>query len=534
LDDFYGYKVYILLYSAKEDLSNAPMGAFFLYKNMEILQKQKEEAWTIDRVREYFVDPCDAESAEELANAAFMTVKVMAEIYATAGDLSKMSSESQYWLGGGVFGEDDRLMQVMGELLMEEVMTRRFDHKFMGQIHPQGNKVGILGNLAAMYMNTNTIVKEVSISEHRMELEVTRNLAEMFGYDVNESSGNVVTGGTLANVAALWAARQKKFKELKDVGLDRRGSRLTILATEMTHYSAEKGCDMLGLNWVKVPMLENYKMDIRALDTMLANMSKKDLQNVVAVIGLAGETETGLVDDFDWLADVVEKYSVFLHADAAYGGPFILGERRGLFKGISRADSITVDPHKMMYVPYSAGAILFKDKRVHALIQKNARYLQPNGSEGILGDPELRNFGFAGRVEGSMGSGGVISTWATMRLLGNDGLKTLLDHTIELTNCAYNRVLASEVLRPVHEPELNTLLIGLTDLGLNEKETLCLVGAVTEEVFDKYGYYISCNGEVDGGRAAFRLVPMHPFTTTKEIEELISIMEKELIINLHK
>ena len=83
----------------------------------------------------------------------------------------------------------------------------------MGQIHPQGSKIGILCNFIAAYMNTNTIVKDVSSSEHAMEHEVLDWCAKLFGYDPNNASGNVVSGGTTANIAAMWVAREKNHQK---------------------------------------------------------------------------------------------------------------------------------------------------------------------------------------------------------------------------------------------------------------------------------------------------------------------------------
>src|SRR3989339_278414 len=164
----------------------------------------------LEQVREYFLDPRRPESSESLAELGADTIRAMAQIYATGGDLEKMDSKTQNWLSKSQ--DSDALVEIMGELLHRESATRKFDHKFMGQIHPQGGKVGILANLVAGYMNTNTIVKEVSSSEHRMEHEAVNWLGEMFGYDKEKFSGNIVTDGTLANITALWVAREKKIK----------------------------------------------------------------------------------------------------------------------------------------------------------------------------------------------------------------------------------------------------------------------------------------------------------------------------------
>lgn len=467
-------------------------------------------------IREYFIDPENPNGSDTLAKMMTFAIGYLAH---GSTDRSVESGSENY----------DGIYPVLLEILKRESTTRRFDTRFMGQIHPQGNIIALLGNMIGAYMNTNTIVKEVSVAEHEMELEVIDWLCGIFGYD-QEASGNVVIGGTTANMAALWVARQAKFKSWNENGLSTKDrAKPMVLANSMCHYSIDKACDILGMSLVRLPV-NSFKTDTHKLAETLANMSEKRLSQISAIVAVAGETETGLVDDLNAIADIAERHGIYLHVDAAYGGPFVLSKVASLFHGIDRADSITVDPHKMLYTPYTAGAVLFKDKRKHALIQQSARYLSPRSNEGVLGDPNNRNFGFAGRLEGSMSSSGVISTWATIKLFGKEGFAALLNHTLDITGYAYSRVLDSDYLKPIHQPELNTLLIGL-DVGqdlANDKynELLAVIQKRVDE--SDVGGYISINGEVDKGRSCFRYVGMHPFTTTEHVEAVICAIETEV------
>lgn len=236
-----------------------------------------------------------------------------------------------------------------------------------------------------------------------------------------------------------------------------------------------------------------------------------------------------MVDDLNGIANLAEMYGIHFHVDAAYGGPFVLSRKRDLFKGIERADSMAIDPHKLLYTPYAAGAFLVRDKEEHALIQKTARYLCPKDNEGVLGRREDRNFGFAARVEGSMSSQGVLSTWATKELLGNEGIATVLNNTLDLTDHAHEVVGDSKLLKPLHEPHINTLLVGIEGVDdMPVKQQSKLVEKVQQEVDKRYGYYISYNGEVDNGRSAFRFVAMHPFSRRKDVDGLFEVLEREV------
>lgn len=496
----------------------------------------------IDTVRQYFVDPTSADVAK-LALLSMDTLRAMAQIYATGGNPQEMSPDIRNWLFPSATsqnGHENEVRRVIGQVLARETGTRRFDNKFMGQIHPQGSEVGILSNLIAAYMNTNTVVAEVSKAENQMESEVLSWMADIFGYDRRTFSGNIVSGGTMANLSALWVAREKMINTLQSQHLWKRGMPLYVLGNEMAHYSLFKACDLLGARdviFLKTP-IKGLKTDVKAMERSIQAIQKKN-GYIMAMIGLAGETETGMVDDLNGLADLAEKYGIYYHVDAAYGGGFILSRANYLFKGINRADSITFDPHKLLYTPYPAGAILFKDKRMHMLTEKgmrsHARYLLKNEiRSGELDPDKERNFGMS-RPEGSMGSAGVISTWATIQLLGEEGIKALLNHTLDLTEYAHDRLCESQILYPLHEPDTNSILIGMRNLDLS-CDFHRFIMRESRERLDQQGYYISLNEDVDRGcgdkRPAFRFVAMHPYTTNENIDELFNGLEREIKIQL--
>lgn len=494
---------------------------------------------TIEKARELFVDP-EGRRETAIGRLALRAASVMQEIYKSSGRFDQMSPETRAWLEKGMVQTSIfDLESTLARILLAETQTRRFDHKFFGQIHPQGSEIGILSNLVAAFMNTNTIIKEVSMAENEMEVKVLSWFAEKFGYDTEQYSGNVVTGGTLANLAALWVARDWKMEELKKNNQWHSGKKLYVLASDMAHYSLDKACFVLGTGNVELIKVPNVLLKTSAKD--LRNRAcTLDLENgaIMAVIGLAGETETGMVDDLNSLANVAEEFHAHFHVDAAYGGPFILSSAGDRFAGIGRADSITVDPHKMLYTPYSAGIVLFKDHKRHELIDRamkeNAGYQvsEENRKKVDLSNRKNLNFGFS-RVEGSMGSGGVISTWATIELLGDKGIAALLNHNIDLTNYAYNRVCRSTFLKPLHEPETNTLLIGLREAlsPILHRSVIEIAKARTEA---EKAYYISTDDKIFPGVPIYRFIAMNPHSTKENVEELFTTLEKNIAQLLDK
>jgi glutamate/tyrosine decarboxylase-like PLP-dependent enzyme len=487
----------------------------------------------IEAIRELFFDPKNPEKNRELNNTILAVMEVMSQIYASGGQFGLMSDEVKRWMTDQTSEDlgEPTLEMVSAQIMSEELATRLFDEKFMGQIHPWGNGIGIIGNLVAAFMNTNTIVAEVSKGENRMEQEVLDTLAKWFGYDTTEYAGNIVTGGTLANMQAMWVAREKIKEKLSPK--EHRNTNYIILGSSMAHYSVDKAANILNMEKVELPTV-GFKTDVTKIREVIEELLNRENEDgsvnvIAAMIGIPGETETGMVDDLNAMADIAEEYGIHLHFDAAYGGPFVLSKVGHLFDGMGRADSITVDPHKMLYVPYAAGAVLFKDGRDLTLVDRTmargARYLVGQQDDG---EDKKRDFGMS-RVEGSMGAAGVIATWATMQLFKEQGFETLLDYTIDMTNYLHRRVSESLILTPLHNPETNTLLVGTkipTPLGGFETYNNTL--KVTTDRLEKLGYYVSRNGHVDNGRTALRFVIVNPFTTEAIIDEIVDLLEKEL------
>lgn len=493
----------------------------------------KKHDQELERLRQYFFNPENAESAADLIRMAAVALMAMAELY----ENKVAPADNEFKAAEGESDQTQKMLDVLKEVLQREATTRIFDEKFLGQIHPHGNKLAIIGQLIGAFMNTNTIVKEVSSAENAMEQEALARMAGWFGYDSQEFSGNIVSGGTAANLAALWVAREDAIRKNPNA------KKFYVIGTEMNHYSIRKIVNILGSNVEFVQAkTDGFKTDPEDVQRIVYELSQDSKGAIMAIIGVAGETETGEVDDLNQLGTIAKENGVHFHVDAAYGGPFILSEAGPLFEGIEMADSITIDPHKMLYVPYEAGAVLFKDKRKHFLVDavmgKYARYL--------LKDKELqqhqegkgqaeqsaerfnseRNFGLS-RAEGSLGSGGVIATWATLSLMSDEELATLLNHTIELTNLAYDLVSDSENLRAVNIPETNTLLIGLGEkyFHLDMSVYSSLITQMQTAAAER-GFYISLNEHVDESKPALRLVVMNPHTSAEDIEELITILDQ--------
>ncbi len=272
--------------------------------------------------------------------------------------------------------------------------------------------------------------------------------------------GAFCSDGTIANITALWVALNRVFKptsEFAGVGeeglyaamqhYDRKG--VVILVSKRGHYSLKKAANILGIgkrNLISIPTDENNKIKIPKLLEKIAELKANRIA-IAAVVGIAGTTETGSVDPLDKLADICEVNDIHLHVDAAWGGPTLFSRKYShLLKGIKRADSVTFDAHKQLYVPMGAGMALFKDHKSLSLVAHFAEYIIRKGSRDL------------GRMtlEGSR-PGMAMLVHSGLRIIGRTGYEMLIDMGIEKARRFADMLMATDDFELISAPELNLL-----------------------------------------------------------------------------
>ncbi|SEH93146.1 glutamate decarboxylase [Rheinheimera pacifica] len=276
-------------------------------------------------------------------------------------------------------------------------------------------------------------------------------------HSANHSLGAFCSGGTIANITALWIARNRLlkadgdfkgiareglFKAMKHYGYDG----LAILVSERGHYSLGKAADVLGIgreSLIAVKTDANNKIDTALLAEKMAELSAANIR-VLAIVGVAGTTETGNVDPLHQLADLAEQYQCHFHIDAAWGGATLLSEKyRYLLAGIERADSVTIDAHKQMYVPMGAGMVVFKHPSAAHAIEHHAEYILRKGSKD-LGSQTL---------EGSR-PGMAMLVHACLQVIGRDGYEILINRSLEKARYFATLIAHNIDFELITEPEL--------------------------------------------------------------------------------
>jgi len=276
-------------------------------------------------------------------------------------------------------------------------------------------------------------------------------------HSTDHSLGAFCSGGTVANITALWVARNKLLSASGDFkGIARAGlfaalqhygyQGLAILVSDRGHYSLKKSADILGIGQdsvIAIPTDENNKIDCQRLEAKCQELAAKNIK-VLAIVGVAGTTETGNIDPLDKIADIAEQHNIHFHVDAAWGGATLLSNKyRPLLAGIERADSVTIDAHKQLYVPMGAGLVIFKDPSSVSAIEHHAEYILRKGSKD-LGSHTL---------EGSR-PGMAMLVYASLHIISRPGYEMLINQSIEKAEYFAELINQHDDFELITKPEL--------------------------------------------------------------------------------
>ena len=276
----------------------------------------------------------------------------------------------------------DAALATIRDLAVE--FSRHSAHpRFFGYVSSPGTAVNAIGSLVASALNINVTGWRSAPVGTEIERLALRWLKEMIGFPA-EAGGLLVSGGSMANFAALAAARSAKAPDVVRNGLTA-AARMTLYVSEEGHFSVRKAAGMLGLgtsNVRRVPVNARQQLDLDAL-AHLVHADRAAGHLPFCVVACAGTVGSGAVDPIAAIAAFARAENLWLHVDGAYGGFAALApSARHLFDGIAAGDSVTLDPHKWLYVPMGCGCVLYRDRAAaHAAFSEDAEYTRVMGLE---------------------------------------------------------------------------------------------------------------------------------------------------------
>jgi aromatic-L-amino-acid/L-tryptophan decarboxylase len=293
--------------------------------------------------------------------------------------------------------------------------------RWWGFINSPPHPVGIAAELIASTLKNNCAgTSQMAV---QVELTVMDWLAELVGLP-RGSGGLLVSGGSMANLVALAAAREAKLPGSRQRGLRGRARQPTVYASTEAHSCIRRALELLGLGSDAlrlVPVDREYRMDVPALRATIAADRDSGFEPI-CVVASAGTVNTGVVDPLAAIADVAREYRCWFHVDGAYGAVgAALPELAALYRGMERADSVAMDPHKWLYVPYEAGATLVRDPAtLRAMFAHRAEYLELEEDSYLEGRVWMSDLGPQLTREFR-----ALKVWAVMRAVGLERYREL-------------------------------------------------------------------------------------------------------------
>ncbi len=328
------------------------------------------------------------------------------------------------------------------EAVMQKVAERLTDNYpyhhplYAGQMLKPPHPIAAVAYMLAMNLNPNNHALDGGRASSAMEKEAVAEISKMFGW--SEHLGHLTSGGTMANLEALWIAGQIHPKK-------------TIVASDQAHYTHSRITNVLQLDFDSIGSDSSGRMDCGALEERLL---KGDVGTVVVTLGTTG---TGSVDPLWDILQLRKKYSFRIHVDTAYGGYFTLAnnltsQTTKHFDSLNEVDSIVIDPHKHGLQPYGCGCVLFKNPKVGKYYSHDSPYTYFSSKDLHLGEISL---------ECSRAGAAAVALWATQKLLPMEkggefaiSLQKSRNAAVEL----YNRLQQQNAFLTVLEPELDIVI----------------------------------------------------------------------------
>lgn len=398
--------------------------------------------------------------------------------------------------------------------------------RYFGQFNPTPLPIGVWSDALTSVLNQNAGAWRNGPTSAMIEARVIRWLCDLINYG-EKSFGTLASGGSEANLIALKCARDRVSPDFIKAGVRTAPAELLIYASEQVHYSIEKSADLLGLGRESVRKIStDDRYHIRVDELRKAIEKDRDAGKLpFCIVGVAGATSTGVIDPLRDLATVARDYNCWYHVDAAYGGSVAFSEKhKHKLDGINLGDSVTFDPHKWMFVPFSCGAVLVREG---GRVLRDAFDITPEYLSEDRGgaDVEFDFFRY-----GQMGTRrfNSLKLWMALKFLGRSGYEEIIDRQIELTEYFARRVDELDNYEAVSPVETAVACFKFLPPGARE-----LDGAQQDKLQQQLQQRIEQGGEawltttVLRGRRVLRVNINSFLTERRHVDDLLELLKRE-------
>lgn len=368
-----------------------------------------------------------------------------------------------------------------------------------GHLHCPPLPVAVAADLVASALNQSLDSWDQAPAATVLEQRVVAALGDLAG--LPDAVGVLTTGGTASTYTALMLARDADPRPVR------------VYSSTIAHFSVDRGAHLLGLGEVvKVPLDHQHRLDVTALARLLAQ-APDGLRPVV--VATAGSTDLGSIDPLPELAALAHAHGGWLHVDAAYGGGLLFSEtHRVLLDGLARADTVSLDLHKLGWQPVAAGVLLARDAELFGPLARRAAYLNP------LDDEESGYTSRLGRSLRTTRRADVLKVAVTLRALGRRGLGAKVDACLDLARYAAAAVRVRPELELFAEPVLSTVVFRYVGPdGRADDETQ---GRLRRALLAS-GRAVVGRTELDG-RVQLKLTLLNPDATVQDVDRVLDLV----------
>lgn len=352
-----------------------------------------------------------------------------------------------------------------------------------------------------------------------IEVEVTKHLCKLFGYDDN-SDGVFTSGGSQSNQTAIilardWFCNEILHYDVKKYGINETCRKMRMYTSEISHFSMEKSAHILGLGYqsvVKVPVDSHKKMDVKALRKLIEE-DKANGNIPFLIVGTVGTTDFGSIDPLAELAQLAKENNMWLHADAAYGSGVILSDKySNRVKALKLCDSVTVDFHKMFLMTISCSAVLIKNKTCFDALTIHADYLNRTEDE---------EDGYTNLVDKSLQTTrrfDALKVWTSFQVRGKDGWAKLINASMDNAAYLYEKLSFDKDFEVATKPEISSVVFRF----VNTKNADESNKKIRRTLLHKHGIVVGQT--VNNGFVFLKFTLLNPLITREKLDSLISLI----------